>query len=192
MKYKINEIFYSIQGEGFNTGMPAVFIRFADCNLKCSFCDTDYSKKMELTKDEIVEKVKRYNCDNIIFTGGEPILQDLETLANSFFHLNWMYRIFIETNGTVQIPNYFYNNFWITVSPKNFKDWQLRKGNELKLVYTNQSENELYDYRIRSDFDHYYLQPCDGMNNLKKVIEIVKKNNEWSLSCQMQKLINIK
>ena len=75
MKYKINDIFYSIQGEGYYTGNAVIFIRFSGCNLKCSFCDTDHSRYKFLTKEEIYTKIKKFNSKHIIFTGGEPTLQ---------------------------------------------------------------------------------------------------------------------
>ncbi len=76
MKYPVVEIFYSVQGEAFHTGIPHVFIRFGNCNLRCSWCDTDFLQYEEMEMDAIVEKVLQYNGDRVSFTGGEPALQD--------------------------------------------------------------------------------------------------------------------
>lgn len=187
VKYKINEIFFSIQCEGSNVGMPAVFIRFAGCNLKCSWCDTDYSEKMSLTEDEILEEIRKYGCYNVILTGGEPTEQDIFSLTKLLKMKK--YDIFLETNGLNDEKYSFID--WVTVSPKNLENWNLKAGNELKLVYIGQSEEELYHYWVRSNFDYYYLQPCSGID-INKVVEIVKKLDDWRLSCQVQKLINIK
>lgn len=189
IKYRINEIFYSIQGEGRNTGMPAVFIRFAGCNLKCSFCDTDHSEKMLMTKEEILRKVEKFACGNIILTGGEPTNQDIYDLI--VFLSDEDYYICLETNGTNLIEDYEIYLDWITVSPKSLSNWKLRRGTELKLVYTEQYIDELDKYFLEG-FSFYYLQPCDGMNNLNNLIDFIKKNSDWRLSLQCQKLINIK
>jgi 7-carboxy-7-deazaguanine synthase len=72
MKYKINDIFYSIQGEGFNTGKPFIFVKFSGCNLKCSYCDTNTNSYKEFTLNELMESIKKISCKNILLTGGEP------------------------------------------------------------------------------------------------------------------------
>jgi organic radical activating enzyme len=191
-KYNIAEVFHSIQGEGANIGMPSIFIRFAGCNLNCSFCDTDHTKKYEWTVKDILERIIPYKCKNIILTGGEPTLQvDFYLLAELY---NNGFDSYIETNGEklISYPDTSYLS-WITVSPKNF-NFKQREGDELKLVYTGQN-NQFLDSIIKSTyFDFYYLQPCyikEG-DNTKEVIEIIKKNNKWRLSLQCQKLIGIK
>ena len=144
-KYKINEIFYSLQGEGINTGRPAVFIRFSGCNatpdFSCyKFCDTDHSCKMELTEDEILKEIKRYPADFVVLTGGEPTLQVDKDIVNKLFFNG--YYLAIETNGS-NIVNNDKRYECITVSPKN-TDFKQRKGTELKLVYTG--KENLDDY----------------------------------------------
>ncbi|MEC9393466.1 MAG: 7-carboxy-7-deazaguanine synthase QueE, partial [Candidatus Thermoplasmatota archaeon] len=100
--YPIVEIFHSVQGEAFHTGMPHVFIRFGNCNLRCEWCDTDFLTYTEMDLKDIVNEVLQYDCDRVIFTGGEPAMQDLNTigimLKEHGIHLS------IETNGTIPIP----------------------------------------------------------------------------------------
>jgi organic radical activating enzyme len=186
--YNINEIFFSFQGEGFNTGQQCIFIRFADCNLNCSFCDTDFSKKYEWSIKEILERIKPYNCNKVILTGGEPTLQIDEELLHALF--SNFYSIYLETNGVKKIKDNFINHYidWVTVSPKN-KDFEQVTCDELKLVYYGQSEEELEFYRKNTRADHYYLQP---ESNKRKYIDRILHLKEWRLSCQVQKLINIK
>ena len=100
--YPIVEIFHSVQGEAFHTGVPHVFIRFGNCNLRCEWCDTDFLSFEEMTQKDIVEQVLEYDCKRVIFTGGEPAMQDLESISTELklhgIHLS------IETNGTIPIP----------------------------------------------------------------------------------------
>lgn len=189
MKYKISEIFYSIQGEGYNTGIPAIFIRFAGCNLKCKFCDTNFQEKYQLSIKQILEKIYKYDCNNIIITGGEPFYQDINEII--FVLLEQCYNIFIESNGTilVNLPH----PIWVTISPKNLK-YKQKKGNELKLVYNGQKEDYLNKIITETNFDYYYLQPeSNNKKYIKQAIKIIKKySNIWRLSLQCQKIINIK
>lgn len=193
--YKINEIFYSLQGEGFYTGTPAIFIRFAGCNLNCSFCDTTHKEiNLKLTKEDICEYIKTLtiNCKIIVFTGGEPMLQIESDLLDYLYEEG--YRLNIETNGTIKIPENFRFNF-ITVSPKdveNLNCWRQKTGSELKVVYQGQNLEKYYDGIW--NFSHYYLQPCfinGEPSNLEKVIDYIKDNPFWKLSLQTQKIINI-
>ena len=96
--YPIVEIFYSVQGEAFHTGVPHVFIRFGNCNLRCEWCDTDFLTFEDLELEDIVNQVLEFDCKRVIFTGGEPAMQDLETIGSRLkeydIHLS------IETNGT--------------------------------------------------------------------------------------------
>jgi len=183
-KYKINEIFYSIQGEGFHVGTPMIFIRFAECNLNCSFCDTDYSEKHQLTVIEILKKIEQYDCDTVLLTGGEPALQ----IENHFIYMLKQndYTIHIETNGIQSLPE---NIDWITISPKSDDSWKLKEGNELKLVYNGQILGKYEQYR--SNFDFFYLQPM-SMRNIPQTINAVKENKIWKLSIQVQKLLKIR
>lgn len=130
---KINEIFYSLQGEGFHTGTPAVFIRFSGCNLKCSFCDTQHEEFHTMTDDEIVREVCTYPCRMVILTGGEPGLWIDSELIRAL-HAAGKY-IAIETNGTCVLPE---DIDWVTCSPKEGTTLKIRHIDEVKVVYVGQ------------------------------------------------------
>ena len=110
---KINEIFYSLQGEGFHTGMPAIFVRFSGCNLKCSFCDTQHEEGTLMSDEEIVEAVAKYPASMVILTGGEPGLWIDDKLVDAL-HYEGKY-VCIETNGSCVWPE---NIGWVSCSPK--------------------------------------------------------------------------
>lgn len=110
---KINEIFYSLQGEGCFTGTPAVFIRFSGCNLQCDFCDTAHQEGVWMSDQEIIEEVENYPAAHVVFTGGEPGLQLTRELVLALKEKGKF--IQIETNGTVVLPE---GIDWITCSPK--------------------------------------------------------------------------
>ena len=195
--YNIVEIFHSVQGEGARAGIPHVFVRFGNCNLRCEWCDTDFLTYTAMTAGQIIEEIGKYNCKNIIFTGGEPMLNDLwplRRLLNQNRH-----HISIETNGTISIDDGLID--WICVSPKdqlypNTKIKQ-RTGDELKCVYVGQSLS-IYD-EIASGFDHLFLQPCYMENesvewngrNFAHTESIVKDNPNWRLSLQTHKWMGI-
>ena len=111
--YRINEIFYSLQGEGANSGTPAVFVRFAGCNLHCPFCDTDFDTYTEMTAEEILDEIGQYPADFVVLTGGEPSLQVDDALVDAMHSRDLV--IAVETNGTHPLPD---NIDWVTVSPK--------------------------------------------------------------------------
>ena len=196
MKYPVVEIFYSVQGEAFHTGIPHVFIRFGECNLRCSWCDTDFLQYEEMEMDAIVEEVLQYNCDRVIFTGGEPALQDLDTIGNVLkehgIHLS------IETNGTIPIPDVI---DWICVSPKDqlYPNVSIkqRTGDELKVVYCGQ-DLSMYD-KLKTGFSNHFLQPCyidsktveENGRNFAAVEEIVKNTPGWRLSLQTHKWMGV-
>ena len=110
---KINEIFYSLQGEGFHTGTPAVFVRFSGCNLKCSFCDTQHEEGVWMSDEEILAEVGKYPAMTVILTGGEPSLW-IDREFVDCLHRMGKY-VCIETNGTHPLPD---NIDWVTCSPK--------------------------------------------------------------------------
>lgn len=196
IKYPIVEIFYSIQGEGFHMGKPHVFVRFGNCNLRCEWCDTNFLDYEELYLKDIVQKILSFRCNRVVFTGGEPCLQDLDTIGNELkkYDIN----LSVETNGTIAVPEII---DWICVSPKD----QLypnsiikqRFGDELKIVYCGQ-DLKIYD-ELKHGFDHLFLQPCYFENesvewNGKNFVEtenIVKVNNEWRLSLQTHKWLGV-
>ncbi len=193
IRYNINEIFYSIQAEGYNAGMPAVFIRFAGCDRECGFCDTNYSTKIITNIKGIEKEIKKYNCSNIILTGGEPTIQPISKLIY-FLHSTskFRYKIYVETNGynleEAQDAN------WITFSPKCMIDIETHHiYNELKIVYYGQNIKPYRKYRLASP-DCNFLQPCISKEKdwTMETIEYIKKYPEWRLSLQWQKLIGIR
>ena len=181
MKYKVNEIFYSVQGEGHWVGTPMVFIRFSGCNLKCSFCDTSHETFKLMDGQTILSAASQYPAKRVLFTGGEPTLQLDDQLLRLFIKQG--YKMHVETNGTSQLtPRYL---DWVTVSPK--ENWVLKNGDELKVIYTGQN---LDKYTQGTQFKYYYLQPQSNSNILETVAR-VKAEPAWKLSLQMHKLIDI-
>ncbi|MFA6591951.1 MAG: 7-carboxy-7-deazaguanine synthase QueE [Bacteroidales bacterium] len=177
---RINEIFYSLQGEGRWTGTPMVFIRFSGCNLKCSFCDTDHSKHIELSVGEIINEARKIGgeCHRVCLTGGEPSLQISEKLIAAL-HENG-YKIHIETNGTTDLPA---GIDWITVSPKT-EHIALKEADELKLVYQGEDVSEWESFPASC----HYLQPC-SCQNTKETTEYVLAHPKWQLSLQTHKYL---
>jgi 7-carboxy-7-deazaguanine synthase len=177
---KINEIFYSLQGEGFYSGTSAVFVRFSGCNLSCHFCDTDHEQGKMWNDEQIIEECSQYPARHVVLTGGEPSLFIDEAFVGKLKDAGFFVQI--ETNGTCKVPQ---NIDWITFSPK--QNAILTKCNELKVVYEGQSLS-LYD---GIEAEYRFLQPCSGAN-VPEVTEVVKCNPQWQLSVQLHKLINIR
>lgn len=193
MLYNITEIFYSLQGEGRNTGMAAWFIRFAGCNLSCSFCDTDYSPKLNLGESHIIDLIsmEKENCKNVILTGGEPSLQNLKPILLELKKQGFY--VAIETNGTNDLLRYRREGLldWVTVSPKVLPIKVDCIIDEIKVVWPSPILKQCEAIEAR----YHYLQPCDDKNkesNTKEVIDIVKQNSIWRLSLQTQKILQFK
>ena len=196
VKYPIVEIFHSVQGEGFHCGIPHVFVRFGNCNLRCEWCDTDFLVYEERELDSIVEEVLSYECDRVIFTGGEPAMQDLATIGGRLKKHG--INLSIETNGTIQVDPII---DWICVSPKDqvYPNVAIRQrsGDELKVVYCGQNL-DLYD-ELKEGFSHHFIQPCYidtesvGQNgrNFQVVEKLVKDNPGWRLSLQTHKWMGV-
>ena len=194
--YPINEIFCSLQGEGYNTGTASVFIRFSGCNLNCSFCDTDHHRHRMMSAPEIVDQVMRYsNVPLIVLTGGEPSLFLDDALLKALKMTGK--KIAIETNGTRPLPD---GIDWVTLSPKEaFSGGDslpcvLTYCNELKVVYLGQDLSQ-YDH---INAHHRFLQPCyvDDVEqqqiNMEACVKAVLNNPKWRLSLQTHKILNIK
>ncbi|RHR61745.1 radical SAM protein [Parabacteroides sp. AF17-28] len=177
---KINEIFYSLQGEGFHTGTPAVFIRFSGCNLKCSFCDTRHEDGTLMSDEEILQAVSAYPSNVVILTGGEPSLW-IDQAFIDLLHQAGKY-ICIETNGTNPLPE---GIDWVTCSPKG-APLRLTHIDEIKVVYTGQ---DLTAY-ANQEASWHFLQPC-SCQNTKEVVEYILHHPLWRLSLQTHKLIDI-
>lgn len=200
---KVVEIFYSLQGEGHYTGVPAVFVRLAGCNLKCWFCDTDFLTYTEMSELEIVDKVCEYPSPYVVITGGEPTLQLTSTLVG-LLHCSGRY-VMMETNGTMPMPEGC-DIDWVTCSPKAMahenRAWEihpvrLQRINELKVVY---EDNPLQDMSVYDSIpaDEYRLQPCDtgdaerNLQVLNATIAYILQHPKWSLSLQTHKIINVR
>lgn len=210
MTYSIKEIFYTLQGEGAHAGRPAVFCRFAGCNLwtgreadrataVCTFCDTDFvgidgERGGKFTDGDALAQTinslwpqhhpaKKY----VVFTGGEPLLQLDAALIGSMHRVG--FQIAIETNGTLPVPD---GVDWICVSPKMGAHLVVEKGNELKVVIP-QANQDLVAYEALA-FDNFFVQPMDGpllKHHTQMAIETCKRNPMWKLSLQTHKLLQI-
>ena len=178
---KINEIFYSRQGEGFHTGTPAVFVRFSGCNLKCHFCDTRHEEGTQMTDEAILAEVQKYPARMVILTGGEPSLWIDGTLVD-LLHRAGKY-ICIETNGTRPLPE---GIDWVTCSPKEGGVLKLVRMDEVKVVYEGQ---DLTPYE-QLPAAHFFLQPC-SCQNTAETVACVLAHPRWRLSLQTHKLIDI-
>jgi len=195
--YPIVEIFNSVQGEGYHTGTPSIFIRFGGCNLQCSWCDTDFSKWDKMTVSEIMEALSKWDTKRVIFTGGEPAMQKLRPLSDELHSKG--YNIAIETNGTIELEDGLVD--WICVSPKDmlYPEFSIkqRKGNELKVVYTGQDLG-MYD-NLKDGFENLFLQPCydeakdPGTNGktFHSTFDMVMENPGWNLSLQTHKWMGV-
>jgi len=212
MLYDINEIFYSIQGEGYFTGWPAIFIRLAGCNLNCSWCDTDFSVKRKMDvlhiEKEIVSLLKEVaNAQDVIFvlTGGEPTLQNYPSLVRVLNHYFPHNIITMETNGRASADSIIKDvrascHFWTTVSPKlSIEDCSLYFddpkwcGDELKVVLDPEADIEMLKelpVKLGNRFRHYYIQPCS--EDVLPAINFIKENPTWKLSLQTQKILDVR
>lgn len=196
MMYPINEIFYSLQGEGRWAGRPAWFVRFSGCNLRCPFCDTNHSAREMMDAQAIIEAMKKYRADFVVLTGGEPALVVDEALVNAL-HDAGKY-IAIETNGTRPLPP---GIDWITLSPKDLYVTNakvvLPRANEVKVIFCDTDIPSLDDY-AHYPADYYYLQPCDMGNAdrnkdiLAATVNYCFAHPQWSLSLQQHKIIGIR
>jgi 7-carboxy-7-deazaguanine synthase len=212
MTYAVKEIFYTLQGEGANAGRPAVFCRFAGCNLwsghekdragaVCTFCDTDFvgtdgdgGGKFRTAGElatAVAEKWPRA-CGRgrrlVVCTGGEPLLQMDSELVVSFHEAG--FEVAVETNGTLEAPD---GIDWICVSPKAGSTTVLLRGNELKLVYPQ--PDALPARFADADFEHFFLQPMDGLNaeaNTASTVAYCLEHPQWRLSLQTHKIVGIR
>ena len=214
MSYTVKEIFYTLQGEGHNAGRPAVFCRFAGCNLwtgreqdrataVCRFCDTDFvgtgpdGGKFATAPDLAHRVASLWPRDAaargrplVVCTGGEPLLQ-LDAALVDAFHDRGL-EVAVETNGTREPPP---GLDWICVSPKAGAPLRLTTGDELKLVFP-QAEPEAQPERFaRLPFAHFYLQPMDGPDaaeNTRRALAYCLAHPQWRLSLQTHKLLGIR
>ena len=196
--YRVNEIFYSLQGEGFWTGTPMVFVRLSGCNLQCPFCDTDHAGFTEMRAEEIVAEARRLgpDCRRVCVTGGEPALQLDAALVDALHGAGC--RIHVETNGTKLLPE---GVDWVTLSPKTDVPGLkgdgtvvLEKADEVKVVYAGSVDEKWAAFPA----DWHFLQPCDTGDAQKnraltaETIDHIQRNPVWRLSLQTHKLLNIR
>ena len=211
MTYSIKEIFYTLQGEGANAGRPAVFCRFAGCNLwsgreedrataVCTFCDTDFvgtdgggGGKFR-SADELAHAIEeKWPSDRmqrrfVVLTGGEPLLQVDAALVDALHAKG--FTIAMETNGTLTPPA---GIDWLCVSPKADSKLAVTSGQELKLVYPQPGVDPASFVDLR--FENFYLQPLDGPDrvaNTAKAVAYCQQHPQWNLSVQTHKMIGIR
>jgi 7-carboxy-7-deazaguanine synthase (Cx14CxxC type) len=208
--YSVREIFYTLQGEGARTGTPAVFVRFAGCNLWsglerdraraiCRFCDTDFvgtggpgggrfADAASLARAVAAKWPPRLRAPRwAVLTGGEPLLQ-LDAALVAALHAEG-FRVAVETNGTLEPPA---GLDWICVSPKARAPLALRHGDELKLVYPQRGADPARYEGL--DFAHFFLQPMDGPRRARATrlaAEYCARRPRWRLSLQMHKAFGI-
>ncbi|MBO4723023.1 MAG: radical SAM protein [Muribaculaceae bacterium] len=194
--YPINEIFYSLQGEGHNTGIASVFIRFSGCNLRCAFCDTEHQSHVMMSLPQIVDEVMKFpDAQLIILTGGEPSLYVDVPLLKAL-HMTGK-KIAIETNGTRPLQP---GIDWVTLSPKfgfpggDIVPCVMDRCDELKVVYLGQDLSQ-YD---NITAEHRFLQPCfvpdeeQRQINIQRCVDAVLQNPRWRLSLQTHRFLGIR
>ena len=215
--YRVNEIFYTLQGEGAHMGIPAVFVRFSGCNLRCPWCDTEFTEYTEMTAEQIVAQVTElYDIPNerrkmVVLTGGEPSLQVDKPLVEALHEAGFY--ICIETNGTRPLPE---GIDWITCSPKanslkhsviSHQPLALKKVNEVKVVYTGEYNPEIWCTQLEAE--HWMLQPLrftgdwliehavdewedDRNDNLDDTVRYILSHPFWRLSVQIHKIAGLR
>lgn len=195
--YRVNEIFYSLQGEGVRAGTPNIFVRFSGCNLTCRKetegfdCDTEFVSGRNLTANELVQEIKSTNaeCRWIILTGGEPTLQIDSDLMRTLKTAG--YSLAIETNGTHEVDAQI---DWITVSPKT-AEHAVRQKTAHELKYVRAYGMGIPKPTVKAD--HYLISPAfEGdqvsRRNLEWCQNLVKDHPQWRLSLQTHKFIGIR
>ena len=212
MTYSVKEIYYTLQGEGAHTGRPAVFLRFAGCNLwsgreahraeaVCRFCDTEFvgtdgvgGGKFE-TAAELADAVRRAwpdvadSAPYVVCTGGEPLLQVDDDLVSALHAAG--FEIGVESNGTLAAPG---GIDWLCVSPKGSAPVVQMSGHELKLVYPQTEREAQPENFVGMDFDNFYLQPLDNPDieqNTRQAVEYCLAHPRWKLSLQSHKVLGI-
>ena len=186
---QVNEVFYSIEGEGGRVGQPTTFVRLAKCNLRCRFCDTEFDSFAEMDLDTVVAEVGRHSAAWVCLTGGEPLGQNLEPLARLLQAAG--YRLHIETNGTLS-PNprlFDLIEHW-TVSPKRYPVAEgFRRITELKYVVGKAFRED----RVQEELaEQVYLQPeSSEPRYVQKALEVLGRHPHWRLSCRVHKMLGL-
>lgn len=195
MRYRLVEIFESLQGEGRNTGRLCVFVRFAGCNLACPWCDTDVRERFSMTLDELLAEIASYKAKTVVLTGGEPTL--IEGAPELIAALKAAgYFIAVETNATVDAPWLQFVDY-VACSPKaEFPDKiELKKANEVRVVASDDRAVE-FCQRVKEiiEADDYYVSPCDhdGEIDFATAKSVLSKLDGWSLSVQLHKILGFR
>ncbi|MBQ3933648.1 MAG: 7-carboxy-7-deazaguanine synthase QueE [Elusimicrobiaceae bacterium] len=193
-KYKVNEIFYSLEGEGLFSGCPAIFVRLAGCTMCCPWCDTKYAQKtnLNLTAEQIFKKIAVYPCKTVVLTGGEPTEQNLVPLLKLLKKNK--YQIHLETNGANLIDTKLID--FCTLSPKAYINAKmLKKANAVKYITdTKTTLREIESLQeVLNKKTLFYLQPKNNSKeNIKQCLKLIKQKPNLRLSVQLHKFLKIK
>ena len=193
MNLKVKEIFYSLQGEGGRQGEASIFIRLSGCNLNCDFCDTDFSGGEEMTLEQILNIIRQFPCQWIVWTGGEPTMQLNDECLHFFKQAG--YRQAIESNGHNRLPEWL---DYTVVSPKGQTDYAKKMNPKVNEIRLPVRENDcIPPVESLPDADYYFLSPVFTGNepetkaNIDYCVKKVKQCSEWRLSLQVHKVIGI-
>ena len=191
--YDLVEIFESLQGEGRNTGRPCVFLRFAGCNLKCPWCDTDVTRRFSASLADILKELKQYKAKSVILTGGEPTIRNgMPELVAALKAAG--YWIGVETNGTNDADWLGFVDY-VACSPKRGAPLALSTADEVRVVAEDEAI-AAFCREIRSKIaaTDYYVSPCDrgGQIDFSTAKSVLSQLDGWSLSVQLHKLLGFR
>ena len=193
MNLKVKEIFYSLQGEGGRQGAASIFVRLSGCNLKCDFCDTDFSGGKDMSCEQILQQISQFPCRWIIWTGGEPTLQ-LTDDCLMFFKQSGFHQA-IESNGCYPLSELL---DYTVVSPKGVSTYAKSVNSQVNEIRLPVRESDhIPSIETLPEADHYFLSPIFTKNpvetkkNIEYCVKIIKQKTEWRLSLQMHKWIGI-
>ena len=195
MKYDLVEVFESLQGEGRNTGRPCVFVRFAGCNLKCPWCDTDVRARFSLSLDGLLAEIRNFKPKSVILTGGEPTCAEgMPELVAALKEAG--YWVAVETNGTNE-PAWLAFVDYVACSPKmEFPDLlKLKSADEVRVVASAEAAAEFCrSVRERIAASDYYVSPCErgGEIDFATAKSVLSRLEGWSLSVQLHKLLGFR
>ncbi|MDL2256757.1 7-carboxy-7-deazaguanine synthase QueE [Bacteroidales bacterium OttesenSCG-928-I14] len=194
MNLKVNEIFYSLQGEGGRQGEASIFIRLSGCNLKCDFCDTSHEEGVFMTEQEILDSISKYPCRWIVWTGGEPSLQLNDDILR-YFHDKGYFQA-VESNGHYPLSDLF---DYKVVSPKgkNIDYARLKNANVEEVRLPVNKGDIIPEISSLPKAKHYFLSPVflseetRTQGNIAYCVSYIMQNTNWHLSLQIHKLIGI-
>jgi organic radical activating enzyme len=206
-QYPVTEYFFSLQGEGANVGKPAFFLRLGGCNVQCDFCDSknswDENSARKMSTMEIVDLVKKSTAKNVVITGGEPLLYNLDELCDALQTLVSDVNLWLETSGTAPFSGDF---DWVCLSPKkqflplseNYK-----KANELKIIVGNSDDFKFAETQAKQvnpngetlnevNCQLFLQAEWSAQEHVtKSIINYISQHPKWRLSVQIHKILNI-